>query len=297
MTASSCLAEAWQSDEGLNVAALLGNSPSTPEPEMPSPDRVSQSCLSGKGVPFGVVFALSTRLCRLPDLGVTLLPRKVETGEAYSSFAANPPAALLSLVLLATGVTTGAVVFVAIFGVSGVLFVPFAAKVGIWGGLADAPAFSTGIVAVGGAFTGRAFRSLGRRGVRSVDASVGGRRTVDAATAEAMMRGARLGVLGTIGRLGDGGFFWETLMLLPLSETTEDARRALLAELTVGARGEDRGVDVELGLRLRIVTPTPPSRYPDFCPRSSAPYWLAWPENDIDSATPNWRQGLTGNEP
>lgn len=66
---------------------------------------------------------LSTRLCRLPDLGVTLLFMKDDTGDAYSSLAG--PAA--GCVLLARGVVAvgcailGCPVGVAILGVNGVL--------------------------------------------------------------------------------------------------------------------------------------------------------------------------------
>lgn len=75
------------SPEGLSAPALLVESTSNPEPPLES----HPSALSGPGVPEGEFWLLSTRLCRLPDLGVMLLLRKPDTGDTYSSFADEFP--------------------------------------------------------------------------------------------------------------------------------------------------------------------------------------------------------------
>jgi hypothetical protein len=91
----------------------------------------SFAVLSGFGVPLGVVLALSTRLWRFPDLGVTLLPRAMAplpaTGVVAASSLVDCEAATEGVwVLLTVGVTMGAVL-VAILGVRGVRFIDFAA--------------------------------------------------------------------------------------------------------------------------------------------------------------------------
>ncbi len=98
---------------------------------------------SGWGVPFGVVFVLSTRLCLDPERGVMLF-RKVVMGDATSSLSfslAGPPTRLPNddsglCALLGSGVATatdgcccGVDERVAILGVSGGLLTP-RAKVG-----------------------------------------------------------------------------------------------------------------------------------------------------------------------
>jgi hypothetical protein len=83
-------------------------------------------------VPFGVLLALSTRLCLAPDRGVTLLPRKAETGDVNSSRSRgllpltfrvdSAVERRLSGVVSVGACCWGAAARVAIFGVKGGLF-------------------------------------------------------------------------------------------------------------------------------------------------------------------------------
>lgn len=76
-------------------------------------------------MPFGVLLTLSTRFCLAPDRGVTLLPRKVETGDVNSSRSRE----LLALMVRVDSAverrracpvaSVGAAARVAIFGVKG----------------------------------------------------------------------------------------------------------------------------------------------------------------------------------
>lgn len=68
----------------MKASGLLGPA-SLSLPEIPKPDRKSHASRSWLGVPLGLLWLLSTRLCRLPDLGVILLLKKEEIGDAYSS--------------------------------------------------------------------------------------------------------------------------------------------------------------------------------------------------------------------
>lgn len=97
----------------------------------PTPDLVSHEscCLSRVGVPVGVVFALSMRLCLDPDLGVMFPFRNAATGDATSSLLA-PVVSALGAPRLGSGLVTVTVWCcgvedrddAAIFGVRGVLF-------------------------------------------------------------------------------------------------------------------------------------------------------------------------------
>ena len=93
---------------------------------MLTPDRVSQSCRSGFGVPLGVLLLLSTRLCRLPDRGVTLALKKLASGDATSSLVGLCGWLPSTRARRDTGVTT-VVDLEAIFGVSGERFMALTA--------------------------------------------------------------------------------------------------------------------------------------------------------------------------
>lgn len=102
MESLSGFAPLLASETALKVTGRLGNS-SAPDAGTPNPGRVSiGSCRSRFGVPLGVLLALSTRLCLEPDRGVTLLPRKADTGDANSSLSRE-------LVAWAVRVDSGAV--------------------------------------------------------------------------------------------------------------------------------------------------------------------------------------------
>jgi hypothetical protein len=82
-------------------------------------------------VPFGVLLALSTRVCLEPDRGVMLVLRNAETGDANSSRSREPLPLMLrvdSVVRRARGVARvgawcwGAGARAAILGVTGGLF-------------------------------------------------------------------------------------------------------------------------------------------------------------------------------
>lgn len=78
------------------------------------PDRLShESCRSSFGVPVGVLLALSTRICLVPERGVMLVLRNADTGDTTSSFSRGTVPLLLRTKSglgpprLASGVTTG----------------------------------------------------------------------------------------------------------------------------------------------------------------------------------------------
>lgn len=119
--------------------------------------------MSKLGVPVGVLFALSMRLCLEPDLGVTLPFRNAATGDATSSLTVAGPLPRADSALctrLGSGVVTVTVWccgvedrVVAILGVRGALLAaPLAAAAlrgGIWGCLdCVADPFSGGIFGV-----------------------------------------------------------------------------------------------------------------------------------------------------
>jgi hypothetical protein len=172
---------------------------------MPRPDLVSHASVrSGYGVPFGVLLALSTRLCLFPDRGVTLsMPTNAEFGDANPSLwlPADAPELLLGVgsdlpcTRRAIGDATVAVVYgcccipVAIFGVRGCATPRLSAlaaaglRTGIWGCRTDVElAFAMGAILVGVASllhadrlrllrcrrgTARTLRSRGANGVRA----------------------------------------------------------------------------------------------------------------------------------
>lgn len=104
---------------------------------IPSPDRGGSHppspALSGFGVPLGVLFVLSARLCLVPERGVTFAARNPPKGVVTSSLWAAATVGVTECGRLASELATDAPLATATLGVNGVRFRARAAAAG-WRG-------------------------------------------------------------------------------------------------------------------------------------------------------------------